>query len=380
MHFSSFLTTLAVVGPSIVQGHWWNNQQAHGQKAQSHGSETQTLQKSQYPQSDSYSQASNYGKGRHASSYENYQYGDYSNVLKQRSEILEAIERREELIDELIYGRDAEASEDLDDSFAFSRRANPDIDIYVAFGKRRQANESLHWMLATRPVGSHDATIYHVTGGPSNKQPFKLEIQTGKHLHAHGIGGRDHLGKAKAADKDKITAAINEAPLPTGNNNCQNYLISVLQKLESKQLIKTGTATTYQAKLEKIQAPKETSTLAIVDGSDLPKQQPQTRSIDTDQDIFARAPSDYEYILSNYKRALQFFGPNSIERQPSVVHLDKLLMNKGIARRSRLSSLQNQGYQGVMPKNPESPLYQRTMNSNSKAKNRRALEILYSGY
>ena len=168
-----------------------------------------------------------------------------------------------------IQAREAYEHGEVVSASQYSKRA-PDLDVYIAFGKRRKPDQALHWMIVTSPAGSNDATYYHVTGGPTQNTAFKKEIQAGKKLNSNGIGEKHKIATVKDADKNKIKAAAQSAPLPGTGENCQNYVVNVLTSLEGKHLVPAGTGTHFQAQVEKISRaktpPVESSTEAVVDG------------------------------------------------------------------------------------------------------------------
>jgi hypothetical protein len=157
-----------------------------------------------------------------------------------------------------------EGSEDL------SKRTAP-IDVYIAFGNRRKPKDALHWMIVTAEEGSNSATYWHVTGGPTQGKPFKPDVQAGKRLDSNGIASKTKIGSFAASDLNKFKAAVKAAPVPGSGQNCQNYVVSMLTKLEAKGFVHEGTAATYAAKIEKINKektpPPESSTSEIVDGT-----------------------------------------------------------------------------------------------------------------
>jgi hypothetical protein len=155
---------------------------------------------------------------------------------------------------------------DLVSSNLHSKRAG-NLDIYVAFGKRRNPGQALHWMVVTTPEGSTTATYYHVTGGPTQNKPFTRQIAAGKRLDSSGIGQTFKIGTVPDTDVNKIKAASQSTPLPATGENCQNYVVGMLQKLEAKEFVPAGTAAGYQSKIEHVSSPTtETSTSDVVDG------------------------------------------------------------------------------------------------------------------
>lgn len=154
-----------------------------------------------------------------------------------------------------------EVSEDL------SKRAK-NLDVYIAFGHRRKPNEALHWMIVTAEEGSNAATFWHVTGGPTQGKPFTPQIQAGKRLDSKGIDSKTRLGSFAADDYNKFKAAVRAAPAPGSGQNCQNYAVGVLTKLEAKGFVPHGTAAHYQSQIERAATPPaESSTEQIVDGT-----------------------------------------------------------------------------------------------------------------
>jgi hypothetical protein len=154
-----------------------------------------------------------------------------------------------------------EASEDL------SKRAAT-IEIYIAFGQRRKPKDALHWMLVTADEGSNAATYWHVTGGPTQGKPFTPQVQAGKRLDSNGIASKTRIGSFASKDLNKFKAAIKAAPVPGTGQNCQNYVVSMLTKLEAKGFVPEGTAAHYATQIERAKSPPpESSTAEIVDGT-----------------------------------------------------------------------------------------------------------------
>ena len=128
------------------------------------------------------------------------------------------------------------------------------VDIYVGVGNRRNPNEALHWMLLVAPVGSDKCTYYHVTGGPTQGTPFKLEIQANKRLDSNGIDQKHKLSTVPDKELNKIKAAAQGAAIPQSPKNCQNWVVDVLGKLEKKGLVPAGTEAQWAGKVEAVKA------------------------------------------------------------------------------------------------------------------------------
>ena len=144
----------------------------------------------------------------------------------------------------------------------------PDLELHVCFGKRRKPDQAIHWLLAARPEGSNTATWYHVTGGPTQNKPFKLEIQAGKAFNSPGIAETHHIGNIPAKDINKVKASAQSTPLPGPGKNCQDYLVGTLDSLEGKKLVPAGTAAHYRGLIERAKTPPaESSTDTVIEGT-----------------------------------------------------------------------------------------------------------------
>ena len=160
--------------------------------------------------------------------------------------------------------------DDIDDA-AFStldliRRDNK-LEVFIAFA-RKNANGGQHWMLLTTPENSNEATWYHVTGGPTKNMPFTLEIQAGKRKDSFGIASTELIGTIADSDKNKLKAAAQSIPMPDPQQgqHCQHFVINLIEKLESKSMIDTGTAAKYKSKMIIRTPPSGSSTQAILAG------------------------------------------------------------------------------------------------------------------
>jgi hypothetical protein len=157
----------------------------------------------------------------------------------------EASVKNNEIFESLAIG---ETSGDL------SKRA-PDIEIYIAFGNRRKPKQALHWML--------------VTGGPTQGTAFTPQVQAGKRLDSSGIDSKTLLGTFPAKDLKKFKAAVKAAHVPASGENCQNYVVNALTKLEAKGFVGEGTADHYYNQIESTKTPPpEEGTEDIIDGKD----------------------------------------------------------------------------------------------------------------
>ncbi|KAG9247643.1 hypothetical protein BJ878DRAFT_414384, partial [Calycina marina] len=144
------------------------------------------------------------------------------------------------------------------------------LAIYVAFRKRRNPGQALHWMIVTAPKGSTtSATYYHVAGGPTQNLPFLRQIAGGKRLSSNSISETFHIGTVPDKEKNKIKAASTSASLPRPGENCQSYVVDMIQRLEAKSLVGAGWVAHFQAQIERPKSPTpEAPTGDIVDGKE----------------------------------------------------------------------------------------------------------------
>lgn len=123
--------------------------------------------------------------------------------------------------------------------------SQPILGIYVAYGQRR-GKAALHWIILARPDGGMACTYYHVTGGPTQGTPYKIEIQDSKRFDSNGIASTHLVGNIKASDRNKLKASCkNFQPM-----FCQRWVVEVLGDMERKGLLPSGTYTTWHSNME----------------------------------------------------------------------------------------------------------------------------------
>ncbi|KAF2434074.1 hypothetical protein EJ08DRAFT_646932 [Tothia fuscella] len=116
---------------------------------------------------------------------------------------------------------------------------NPNLPVVieVAIGVER-GTKFPHWMLMLRSENDAFGTWYHSTGGPTQNQPYKIEIQGHKRSNSRGIQSLRHIGTISPQDVKKVNAAAKRVPA----QQCQRYVTSLVCELERKGMVASGTA------------------------------------------------------------------------------------------------------------------------------------------
>ena len=256
MHLSSFLVTIAVIAAPTIDAY---------------------LENGYYGDSIYVRDAPTYGSGYNdILPTPNHHREILSNAIEKREAELEILYRRAAELDvdhfHALYGRDAFLDDNFDDISVLETRNGDELLIYLALCKKTNPTKGNHWMIMTAPRGAEKATWYHITGGPTQNKPFKLEILANKRFRSNGVEQHFEVGKAKAADTKKINAAAQSVPIPspTGGKegNCQTWAVGLLDALEKKGFVGPGQASHWRGKYNyKGSNVQEAPTEAILEGT-----------------------------------------------------------------------------------------------------------------
>ncbi|KAI1257418.1 hypothetical protein MGN70_000458 [Eutypa lata] len=119
------------------------------------------------------------------------------------------------------------------------------LKLYVAICKEHSPGGARHWILMLAPEGAERGTWYHVTGGPTQNKPYKLEIQT-KRINSTGVETHHHVGNIAQKDVNKVKSSAQKiAP-----KFCQGWAVDVLGDLEKKSLVPRGTHNGWSQQME----------------------------------------------------------------------------------------------------------------------------------
>ncbi|KAF3921812.1 hypothetical protein AA313_de0204420 [Arthrobotrys entomopaga] len=123
-----------------------------------------------------------------------------------------------------------------------------DLDLSIYICKPHQPNNGRHWLLMTSYPSAPTGTWYHVTGGPTQNRPYTLEIQAGKRTDSRGIDKAYKVGKISPRDVNKLKAAVQGV---NDQQNCQRFVVAVVEKLEKKGLVRQGMAEYWSKQYKK---------------------------------------------------------------------------------------------------------------------------------
>ena len=120
------------------------------------------------------------------------------------------------------------------------------LQLEVAFGQRRHENHALHWIILVYKQGSSRGTYYHVTGGPTQNDAYKVEIQDNKRVDSNGISERHPVCEIKESDRNRLkSAAWRVEP-----RFCQRWVVEVFRDLEGRNLVPQGTTLEWYNRME----------------------------------------------------------------------------------------------------------------------------------
>ncbi|CCT74755.1 uncharacterized protein FFUJ_10821 [Fusarium fujikuroi IMI 58289] len=119
------------------------------------------------------------------------------------------------------------------------------LNLYLAVSKERGQGQPRHWILMLAEEDATHAIFYHITGGPMRGKPYEVTIEP-KRVESHGIDRRHLIAQVLEKDRQKIKAAVRQAP-PLF---CQRWILNVFEGLEKQGVVPEGTCSKWNKALE----------------------------------------------------------------------------------------------------------------------------------
>ncbi|KAF5558749.1 hypothetical protein FPHYL_7340 [Fusarium phyllophilum] len=119
------------------------------------------------------------------------------------------------------------------------------LNLYLAISKERGQGQPRHWILMLAEENATHGIFYHITGGPMHGKPYEVAIEP-KRVESHGIEKRHLIAQLLEKDRQKIKAAVRQAP-PLF---CQRWILNVLEDLETQGVVPEGTCSKWNEALE----------------------------------------------------------------------------------------------------------------------------------
>jgi hypothetical protein len=119
------------------------------------------------------------------------------------------------------------------------------LNLHLAISKERGQGQPRHWILMLAEENATHAIFHHVTGGPMHGKPYEVVIEP-KRVDSHGIEKRYLIAQVLKKDRQKVKAAVRQAP-PLF---CQRWILNVLEDLEKQGIVPEETSSKWNEALE----------------------------------------------------------------------------------------------------------------------------------
>ena len=114
---------------------------------------------------------------------------------------------------------------------------NLPIDVFVGFGHER-GSKNPHWMLMLCSRDSDYGNVIHITGGPTQYEPFKVTIQRQKRVATQDIKSTEFLSTFTARYLKKVAAGASQV----SPQQFQQYVFAIVTELEARAPFPAGRA------------------------------------------------------------------------------------------------------------------------------------------
>ncbi|KAG9496147.1 hypothetical protein J7337_012726 [Fusarium musae] len=119
------------------------------------------------------------------------------------------------------------------------------LNLYLVISKERGQGQPRHWILMLAEENATHGIFYRITGGPMHGKPYEVTIEP-KRVDSHGIEKRHLIAQVLEKHRQKIKAAVRQAP-PLF---CQRWILNVVEDLEKQGVVPKGTCSKWNEALE----------------------------------------------------------------------------------------------------------------------------------
>ncbi|KAF4956984.1 hypothetical protein FGADI_3396 [Fusarium gaditjirri] len=119
------------------------------------------------------------------------------------------------------------------------------LNLHLVISKERGQGQPRHWILMLAEENATYAIFHHVTGGPLHGKPYEVVIEP-KRVESHGIEKRYLIAEVLEKDRQKVKAAVRQAP-PLF---CQRWIVNALKDLEKQGVVPEGPCSKWNEALE----------------------------------------------------------------------------------------------------------------------------------
>ena len=121
-------------------------------------------------------------------------------------------------------------------------------ELYVGIGSPR-GDIGRHWVLILRPANSPTCTWYHIVAEPwrsIHNVHYMVDIKNGKPFDTTVVVERHYIADMNTKATDELSAAVKFVK----PQSCQCWVVEVLQWLEHKGVVASGSAEHWRGRIE----------------------------------------------------------------------------------------------------------------------------------